>query len=176
MSLTVAEHREHLATHFQGCRARLSSSAGPNVLLALRVHLQRHEVRLLAGGASESAVLAETATRDEEQGPSTMVGAEILADRSQADVALTAEPVTAAEKEALRMKRLRLAGLTLNFIDRSQLLLLNCCNLLTSCLRSAFQQYSGEGAGPGRDSRDGSAKRTGERGIKRLSPIDESGE
>ena len=135
MSLTVAEHREHLATHFQDCRARLSSSAGPNVLLALRVHLQRHEVRLLAGGASESAVLAETvATRDEAQGPSTMVGAEILADRSQADVALTAEPVTAralegtetetsaAEKEALRMKRLRLAGLTLNFIDRSQLL------------------------------------------------------
>ena len=134
MSLTVAEHREHLATHFQDCRARLSSSAGPNVLLALRVHLQRHEVRLLAGGASESAVLAETATRDEAQGPSTMVGAEILADRSQADVALTAEPVTAralegtetetsaAEREALRMKRLRLAGLTLNFIDRSQLL------------------------------------------------------
>ena len=113
------------------------------MLLALRVHLQRHEVRLLAGGASESAVLAETATRDEAQGPSTMVGAEISADRPQADVALTAEPVTAraldgtetetsaAEKEALRMKRLRLAGLTLNFIDRSQLLLLNCCNLLT---------------------------------------------
>ena len=91
MPLTAAKHRKHLATHFRECGASLSSrsSCGPNAnaddkltLLALQVHLQQHEVRLVAvteaNGALKTEVVTDSATGDERQRQSKMAVATAL--------------------------------------------------------------------------------------------------